>query len=204
MPQEKIRPAAIAGLVLMGGQGTRMGGCDKALIEIAGRPILAHALERLASQLGPVALSANGDPERLARFGVPVLADPPDGPGGPLSGILAGFAWAASLDGVTHLATAPGDDPLPPADLVARLWAAGGGDVAVATGSDGVEPLHALWPLALRPRLDALIAEGVRSPKRALERLAAAPAPFTEDEGAFRDIDTPQDLEAARTRFGGA
>jgi molybdopterin-guanine dinucleotide biosynthesis protein A len=64
--------------------------------------------------------------------------------------------------------------------------------------------LHALWPLALRPRLDALIAEGVRSPKRALERLAAAPAPFTDDEEAFRDIDTPQDLEAARTRFGGA
>ena len=187
----------IAGLVLMGGRASRMGGGDKALIEIAGRSILDHALDRFRPQVGALALSANGDAARLAGFGLPVLPDAPDGPEGPLGGVLAGLAWAAALPGVTHLATIPGDGPCPAENLVARLLeAAGDGEPAAATGPRGIEPLHALWPLALLPELERLVAEGARGPKRALEMLGARLVAF-DGPADFLDVDEPADLARA-------
>ena len=80
-------------LVLAGGRATRLGGGDKPLRPLGGRPMLARILERLRPQVGPVAISANGDPARFAEYGLPVLAD--DGEqAGPLSGISSGMAWA--------------------------------------------------------------------------------------------------------------
>ena len=193
----------IAGLIVMGGRATRMGGGDKALTEIAGRPALAHLLKRFAPQVGPLALSANGDPARFSAYALPVLPDPEDAPEGPLGGVLAGLAWAATLPGVTHLATIPGDAPFPPADLVERLSTAAHGGAAAAHGPRGVEPLHALWPLAVRERMVELAAEGVRSPKRMLERIDAAAASF-DDPRAFLDLDTPEDVARAQAVAGGA
>lgn len=193
-----------AGLVLMGGKASRMGGGDKALIAIAGRPILAHALERFRPQVGPLALSANGDPSRFSGFGLPVLPDPKGGPEGPLGGVVAGLEWARSLAGVTHLATIPGDAPLPSPELVARLAAASIGEApAAAAGARGIEPLHALWPLAARDALSALIAEGVRSPKRALERLGARLV-VLDGPHDFLDLDEPADLAAVERALLGA
>ena len=79
----------IAGLILAGGQARRMGGRDKALLDLAGRPLLAHVAERLAGQVGPIAIGANGDPARFAPFGFPVLPDQFD-QAGPLAGVLGG------------------------------------------------------------------------------------------------------------------
>src|SRR3954470_5466243 len=135
----------VAGLILMGGRSSRMGGGDKALLPFGDATILDAAIARFGPQVVTLAISANGDPARLARFALPVLPDPADGPEGPLGGVRAGLAWAASLGQVTHLATVPADAPSPPADLVARLVTAAGDGAAVATGPDGVEPLHALW-----------------------------------------------------------
>ena len=61
--------------MLAGGRSTRMGGGDKSLQLLGGRPLLAHVLDRLAPQAGAVAISANGDPARFAEFGLPVLPD---------------------------------------------------------------------------------------------------------------------------------
>lgn len=195
-------PFLVAGLVLMGGRATRMGGGDKALVEIAGRPVLARLLERFRPQVGPLALSANGDPARLEAYGCPVLMDPSDAPEGPLAGVLAGLAWADGLPGVTHLATVPGDAPAPPPDLVERLLSANCGGVAAAHGPRGIEPLHALWPLSSKRLLDVLAAKGVRSPKLALERLEAAPARFN-GPSDFLDIDAPEDVPVAERLLGG-
>ncbi|MFD1333897.1 NTP transferase domain-containing protein, partial [Methylopila musalis] len=134
MTQEPT-PRRVAGLVLMGGEARRMGGGDKALLPLHGRPILAHALDRIRPQVFALALSANGDPERLGAFGLPVLPDAVGGPGGPLSGVIAGLAWAEA-QGATHLLTMPGDAPFPPDDLLDRLWAAGGGGPACAASPD--------------------------------------------------------------------
>lgn len=185
----------------MGGRATRMGGGDKALLEIAGRSVLDRLLERFGPQVGALALSANGDPARFSKLGLPVLPD--DGAvAGPLAGILAGLAWAVGIEGVTHLATVPGDAPCPAENLVARLAAAAGRGAAAAHGPDGVEPLHALWPVSALENLRGLAAEGLGSPKRALERLEAAPVVFTERR-AFLDLDEPADLARAERLLRG-
>lgn len=196
------QPSAVAGLVVMGGRATRMGGGDKALIEIAGAAVLEHLVARFRPQVGPLALSANGDPARFARFGLAIAPDRPGDPEGPLAGVLAGLAWASGLPGVTHLATVPGDAPCPPADLVARLAEAAGDGAAAAHGPHGVEPLDALWPVAALKDLEALAAEGLRSPKRALEQLGAAAVRF-DGPLDFLDVDAPDDVLRAEALLRG-
>ena len=102
-----------------------MGGTDKGLMTLAGRPMIAHAIERLRPQVATLAISANGDSRRFAPFGLPVLADDPPDFSGPLAGALAGLEFCARAGlGLTHVATLPGDTPFAPEDFVARLHAA--------------------------------------------------------------------------------
>lgn len=124
----------VAGVILAGGLSRRMGGGDKCLLPLGGRPILAHVIERLRPQVGPLVLNANGDPGRFAAFGLPVVADGWPGFAGPLAGLLAGMDWAAAR-GLPLVATAAADTPFFPRDLVARLggaMAAAGAPIALA------------------------------------------------------------------------
>lgn len=191
----------IFGIILAGGEGRRMG-ADKALLPLAGRPLLAHVRERLEPQVEALAVSANGDPARLARFGLPVLAD--DRPLGPLSGILSGLRWAAER-GAEALVSAPVDAPFLPGDLTPRLiLAADGPAFAVARAGDRLHPAFGLWPVSLTPALSAFLASGAK-PKvmdfAAVHRAAIATFP---DDGAFANLNTPQDLAAAEALLGGA
>jgi molybdopterin-guanine dinucleotide biosynthesis protein A len=179
----------IAGVILAGGRGRRMGGADKALIPLQGRPLVAHAIARLASQVGALAISANGDPGRLAAFGLPVLPD--DDPKGPLSGVLAGLVWA---DGHDAIATVAVDTPFFPADLVARLAAAGAPAMAASRGD--LHPTFALWPRSAAPALQAFLSSGASPRVTDFARsLGAATVAF--DDGDFTNINTPADLAAA-------
>src|SRR5690606_39611583 len=113
------------GLVLAGGLARRMGGGDKALIEIGGRTILDRVLETIAPQCGGIILNANGDPSRFAQFGLPIVPDDIPDFAGPLAGILAGLDWtAANAPDLEWAVSVPGDCPFVPRDLVARLHAA--------------------------------------------------------------------------------
>ena len=98
MPRAGRGPGVPVGIVLAGGQSRRMGGGDKCLRPLAGRPILAHVIERARPQVAALALNANGDPRRFAGFGLPVVADSIAGFAGPLAGVLAGLDWAATLE----------------------------------------------------------------------------------------------------------
>jgi len=187
----------IFGTILAGGQGRRMGGADKALIPLAGRPLIAHAIDRLEPQVERLALSANGDPARLARFGLPVLPDQSISQG-PLSGLLAALDWAAPL-GATHLVTAPTDAPFLPPDLTPRLLLAG--DLALARSGGNDHPTFGLWPVALRDALRAFLASGAKTSVRAFaDAQGAARADFPQD-GAFTNVNTPQDLATAEARL---
>jgi molybdopterin-guanine dinucleotide biosynthesis protein A len=152
-------------VVLAGGRGRRLGGIDKALLPVAGRPLMAHVLDRLRPQAGPLAVNANGDPGRFAAFGLPVLPDElPDFPG-PLAGVLAAMEWAAAQGGAQVL-TVPCDTPFLPDDLAGRLAAAGGGTaIACAASAGRTHPVVAVWPVALRP----LLAEALRAGMRRVE-----------------------------------
>jgi len=156
----------IAGVLLAGGQSQRMGGGDKCLRLLAGRPILAHIIERVRPQVTALVLNANGDPARFAAFGLPVVADDISGFAGPLAGVLAGLDWAAAnVPGATHVASFATDAPFLPRDLVAAFreaMRAGLYDLACA-GSDGrAHPVFGLWPLGLRDDLRAALLSGVR------------------------------------------
>lgn len=187
-------------VILAGGLSSRMGGGDKVLLDLHGQPLLAHVIARLAPQVGPLAINANGDPARFARFGLPVLADSlPDFPG-PLAGVLAAMDWAAGL-GAASVLTAAGDTPFPPHDLAARLQAAGAQGLALAADRDSagearLHPTFGLWPTALREDLRAALAEGLRRPRQWAARHQAGTAIFDGPEPFF-NINTAADLAHA-------
>jgi molybdenum cofactor guanylyltransferase len=187
------------GLVLAGGLARRMGGGDKALIDIGGIPILDRALARLRPQCMGIMLNANGDPSRFARFGLPVIADDIPNFAGPLAGILAGLDWAAeNARGVDWLVSAPGDCPFLPRDLVARLHQARlESESALACAHSGKwrHPVVALWPVALRADLRrALVEEDVRKIEIWTARHGVAVAEWAaEPVDPFFNVNTPED-----------
>ncbi len=178
-------------------------GADKALVALAGRPLLAHVLERLAPQVDQVLISANGDPVRFADFGCPVVADA--SPQGPLSGILAALTRAAQL-GATHLVSTPVDTPFLPGDLVPQLLLAAEASpegLAIARSTDGVHPATALWPVDVAPALAAFLADGGAKVTHFTDAHHAALATFP-DARAFLNLNTPEDLARAEALLKGA
>lgn len=150
---------AFPAVILAGGRSTRLGGGDKPLRPLAGKPLLAHIVGRLARQAGPLALNANGDPARFETFGLPVVADTVSGFAGPLAGILAGLEWAFRTGGHGHVATVAGDTPFFPENLVDGLGKAADGEKIVLAASGGrVHPVFGLWPLGVRAELVRFLA----------------------------------------------
>ena len=194
---------AILGLILNGGLGRRMGGADKGILTLAGRPMLAHVVERLASQCAALALSANGDPARFADTQLAVVADSVPDFAGPLAGILAGLDWAAAnAPQCEWLASVPGDCPFLPDDLVDRLHGARrkeGKSLACAGSGEWRHPVVGLWPLALRDSLrKALVDEGLRKIDVWTARHGVAVAAWPADPvDPFLNVNTPEDAEAA-------
>lgn len=192
------------GLILAGGAGRRMGGVDKALLELGGRPLIDHVCERLLPQVDGCAVSANGDPARFAGRDLAVLPDEePDQ--GPLAGILAGLDWAAAR-GAPVIVSVPVDTPFLPPDLVPRLLLAAEGmraPLALAAAPDGLHPACGLWPVALRGDLRAALRQGVRRLGRWAEEMGARRAFFADGDAAFMNLNRPEDLARAEALLSG-
>jgi len=194
----------IAGLILAGGRATRMGGEDKALLPLGGRPLVQHAIERLRPQVGMLALNANGDPSRFGCTGLQVIPDGVPGFAGPLAGLLAGLEWAAER-GADAVVTVAVDTPFFPSDLVARLKAAAeeeGATAAVAAtrGPKGVKlhPTFGLWPVDCRAALAEALATGTRRVRDWSEACGAVTLVFCDAGEPFFNVNTPDDLVRAR------
>jgi molybdopterin-guanine dinucleotide biosynthesis protein A len=191
------------GLVLAGGLARRMGGGDKALIEIGGRTILDRVLETMAPQCDGIILNANGDPSRFARFGLPVVADDIPDFAGPLAGILAGLDWAAiHRPEIAWMVSVPGDCPFLPADLVARLHAARNAantKLACARSGDWRHPVAGLWPVGLRADLRrALVDEDLHKIEVWTARHGIALAEWPDRPvDPFFNVNTPDDRARA-------
>ncbi len=211
---------SVAGVLMAGGQSRRMGGGDKCLRALAGKPILAHVIDRVRPQVGPLVLNAHGDPARFAAFGLPVVADAVGDFAGPLAGVLTGLEWAAvqapprdapgdpeSDSPCIWLASFATDAPFLPADLVARLLAAvvaEGADLACAASNGRDHPVFGLWPLRLRHELrQAMVAEGIRKVDAwtARFKLVRVEFPLVETPAGPRDpffnANRPEDLAEA-------
>ncbi len=199
----------IAGLILAGGRSTRMGGTDKTLMPLAGRPMVGRVLDRLAPQASPVAINTNGNPADLAAFGCEIVADTIIGFQGPLAGILAGLEWASSIQGTTHLLSVAGDTPFFPQDLGARLASCSSpARIAVAASNGRVHPTFALWPIPLRDRLEDFLAS--RETRRVMTFMEEAGMDAVEfqaemsggiERDPFFNVNTPEDLAEAERRL---
>jgi molybdopterin-guanine dinucleotide biosynthesis protein A len=191
----------VSAIVLAGGRAERLGGVDKGLIELAGRPLVEHVLDRVAPQVDDVVISANRNAERYAEFGHAVVADSESGYPGPLAGLLAG-ATRARHD---WLLVVPCDTPFLPDDLVEGLLrAARAGASSLARASDGVRSHYAIMLLRreLLADLAAWLAAGERRVQAWQARHAPAEAVFTRPKHAFLNLNTAEDLRQAEALLG--
>lgn len=189
----KIARADITGVVLAGGLGRRMGGIDKGFVELDGRPLAAHVIERLAPQVGTIIVNANQNAERYARFGYPVVADAIAGFAGPLAGLHAGLTAATT----PYVVTCPCDSPFLPADLVARLagaFEAGAIDIAVARTFTQAHPVFALVRRSVLPGLARFLEGGGRKIDLWYASLPVTEVSFDDEADRFRNINTRDEL----------
>jgi molybdopterin-guanine dinucleotide biosynthesis protein A len=205
--------SSVAGVLLAGGLSRRMGGGDKCLRDLGGRPILARIVERAAPQVGALVLNANGDPARFDAFGLPVAADVVEGYAGPLAGVLTGLDWAAAnAPGARWIASFACDAPFFPRDMVARMLAAveaAGADMACAVTHGRTHPVFGLWPLSLREELRrAMVEEDMRKVDLWTARYRLVEVEFPDVDAArgpldpFFNTNRPEDLEEAAGYLG--
>lgn len=191
----------IAGLVLAGGQASRMHGQDKAFLDTGKGLALDCVFARLQQECSTVAISANGDPARFGAWKCPVLPDSLYNVG-PLAGVLSGLEWAEN-NGYNTLITIPVDTPFTPAGLVDALMPA----PSYARCGGQSHPLVAAWPVSSRPVLAAQLSFLTQENKKHQTRVRtlantlgarAVDFPLVEGMDLFMNINTPQDLMLAQ------
>ena len=183
----------ITGIILAGGKGRRMGGDDKGLLKVAGRPLVRWVMDRISPQVGTVLVNANRNQQRYQAMGAAVIGDQLSGFQGPLAGMAAGLAVAKT----DYVAFAPCDSPLLPNDLVNRLWqamSAQQADIAVAHDGRRMQTVCVLLDRKLLPSLRQTLNDGVRKVDHwyALHRTALAD--FSDRPNAFLNANTPEQL----------
>jgi molybdopterin-guanine dinucleotide biosynthesis protein A len=200
--------AHVTGVLIAGGRSARMGGREKAMLEIGGKPLLQHVLARLRPQVGRIIINANGEPSRFHGYCLPVVADTLGDHEGPLAGLFAALQWSQrETPEARFVATVSADTPFIPPDLIERLEAGlreKGARSAIASSQGERHPVIGLWDLALAADVERALHQGMR----AMHRFAGAEASAVVDfpllkagealVDPFFNVNTPADLETAR------
>ena len=184
--------SAITGAILAGGRGRRMGGIDKGLVMLDGKPMIEHVLDAFRPQVDRIIISANRNRTRYRELGFPVVADELSGFEGP----LAGFAALLGTCTTDWLAIVPCDVPRLPANLVARLASAranAGADIAVAHDGQRLQPVHVLLGVHLLPDLEDHLSAGERKIDLWYKRHQTVRVDFSDCPEAFTNLNTPED-----------
>ena len=193
----------VVGVLLAGGRARRMGGGDKCLRRLAGRPLLERIVERVRPQVSTLILNAGGDGGRFAAYGLPVVADTIPDFAGPLAGVLTGLEWAAvNAPEIPWVASFATDAPFLPEDLVARLAGAvedAGADMASAASGGRAHPVFGLWPVTLKEELRrAMETEDMRKIDRWTARYNLVQVDFPcRPVDPFFNVNSPDDLARA-------
>jgi molybdopterin-guanine dinucleotide biosynthesis protein A len=185
----------VTGIILAGGMGQRMGGVDKGLLALHGKPLITHVLNRLEPQVDEVLINANREIEAYVALGKPVISDIVTGFAGPLAGLHCGMTHA------THplVATVPCDSPFFPTDLVSRLFKAleaRHADLAVARIGPNPQPVFCLCYTSLLPNLARFLQDGGRKIGAWQASLNTVEVAFDDNAEAFANINTPEELGA--------
>lgn len=183
----------ITGVILAGGKGRRMGGLDKGLVELDGRPLIAHVIDRLRPQVSALLINANRNTEEYRRFGFLVTEDELEDYQGP----LAGFAAALRSADTDYILTVPCDGPFFPENLAKRLLSAlkdNKAELAVAHDGERMQPVYALIPRALLPSLTGFLNRGERKIDRWYALHKTALADFSDTPNSFFNINSSADI----------
>jgi molybdenum cofactor guanylyltransferase len=189
----------VTGVILAGGQGSRMGGVDKGLQPFRGKPMVAHVIDRLVPQVAELLINANRNAEAYGAFGYRIVADEIEGFAGPLAGFERGLAHASR----ELVVTVPCDSPFLPADLVARLHGAlqaAGAQLAVAKTGDQAHPVFSLMRRDVHQSLRAFLASGQRKIDKWYAALEVVEVPFDDEADAFLNINTREELSGLEPR----
>jgi molybdenum cofactor guanylyltransferase len=192
----------ITALILAGGAGQRMGGIDKGWLNLSGKPLIGHILERLSNQVNQILISANRNLPDYAALGYPVLPDTLSDYPGPLAGILAGLKHAPTQ----YLLIVPCDCPLLPGDLADRLsdtLVAQRAELCVAHDGRHLQPTFALLGINLLPSLEAYLARGARRVDEWYSQQLMAVADCSDIAGAFINLNTPDDVRKFEHELAG-
>ena len=185
---------AISGLVLAGGLARRMGGIDKGLVVLAGKPMIEHVLAGLAPQVGRVLINANRNLEQYGGYGYEVVSDTLEGYLGPLAGALS----ALEVIDTEFLLTVPCDSPLVAPDLAGRMYVAlqlRQADLAVAHDGRRLQPVFLLLKRGLTADLEAYLASGERKIDRWFARYRVAEADLSHRPDSFINVNEPEDKQ---------
>lgn len=198
-----LSPKDVTAIVLAGGAATRMGGCDKGLVSLEGRPLVHHVLDRLQPQCAEIVVSANRNLETYRALGYPVVSDTVTGFQGPLAGIAA----ALSIVKTPLAVAAPCDSPYVPMDYVKRLLSAFEADphcrAAAAKAEGRAQPVFMMIDVQLKEGLEAYVKEGGRRVREWLEREKVVWVEF-EKLSDFDNLNSAEDLERAQREHGAA
>jgi len=194
-----IRTRDITAVVLAGGQGRRMGGQDKGLIEINGKALIAILVDQLKQQISSILINANRNLERYQAMGYPVVSDQLSDYQGP----LAGFACAMTAVDTDFILTLPCDGPSLSTDYVARFIASQartGASICVADDGERLQPVHALVKVDLLSSLNAFLDSGERKIDRWYAMHDFVQTDFSDCADMFRNINTPSDQESMQVQ----
>jgi len=185
----------VTGVILAGGQGRRMGGVDKGLKLLRGKPMVQWVIERFAPQVDEILINANQNLDTYSGLGYRVIPDVIGGFAGPLAGLHRGLREAAH----DIVATVPCDSPFLPHDLIARLRAAlerDGTEIAVAKTGNQPHPVFCLCRRSVLPGLGDFLAGGGRKIDAWYAKLRVVEVTFDDQEAAFSNINTEGELRA--------
>lgn len=189
---------SVTGVILAGGLGRRMGGADKGLQRLDGKPLVSWVLERLSPQVGEVLINANRNIARYSSLGSRVIPDLDGQQAGPLAGLQRGLMEASG----ELVVTVPCDSPCFPMDLVQRLCVPlrdRNVDLAVVRTANRTQPVFCITRKALLPQLTAFIENGGRKVEAWFTTLRTAAVDFG-SEADFTNINTLEELKAAEGR----
>jgi molybdopterin-guanine dinucleotide biosynthesis protein A len=187
------RESPITGVVLAGGQGRRMGGVDKGLQVLRGKPMVVWVIERFAPQVDEIIVNANQNLDVYGAFGHRVVPDAIGGYVGPLAGLHRGLSEARH----ELVATVPCDSPFLPTDLVTRLRSAlesADAELAVARTGDQPHPVFCLCRKSALPGLSSFLAGGGRKIDAWYAAMKVVEVQFDDEPDAFSNINTETEL----------
>lgn len=190
----------VGAVILAGGRATRMGGEDKGLVCLKGKPLVCRAAEKLMPVCARVVVSANRNLAAYRALGLTVVTDSLENFPGPLAG------WHSAMDALTtdYVVSIPCDVPFFPADMVEKLYAAlvARPDQACAAVRAGgfPQPTAAMMRRTARSSLAQYLAKGEHRVRGWLESAGCVWVDFG-DLQAFANINTPEELAAAHQRL---